>query len=130
MGWAIAILGFDSRRRLGVFLFTTVTRTALGPTQPPIQWVSVALSLGIKRPGCEADHSPPSSADVKNAWSLVKAQRQLYLYIYLLLIIFIHRFVLLPCIYLLVYFYIYMFIYLFLYLCVHLIRPICLSISL
>jgi hypothetical protein len=24
---------------------------------------------GIKQPGREADHSPPSSADVKNAWS-------------------------------------------------------------
>jgi hypothetical protein len=28
-----------------------------------------ALSLGVKRPGREADHSPPSSTDVKNAWS-------------------------------------------------------------
>jgi hypothetical protein len=42
---------------------------ALGPTQPPIQWVPGALSLGIKRAGCEADHSSPSSAEVKNAWS-------------------------------------------------------------
>jgi hypothetical protein len=33
------------------------------------QWVPGALSLGIKRPGREADHSPPSSAEVKNAWS-------------------------------------------------------------
>jgi hypothetical protein len=40
----------------------TVSRTALVPTQPPIQWVSGALSLGVKRPGREADHSPPSSA--------------------------------------------------------------------
>jgi hypothetical protein len=54
---------------LGIFLFITVSRTALGPTQPPIQCVSGALSLGVKRPGREADHSPPSSADVKNAWS-------------------------------------------------------------
>jgi hypothetical protein len=38
---------------------------ALGPTQPPIQWVPVALSLGIKRQEREADHSPPSSAEVK-----------------------------------------------------------------
>jgi hypothetical protein len=38
---------------------------ALGPTQPPIQWVPGALSLGVKRPGREADHSPPSSAEVK-----------------------------------------------------------------
>jgi hypothetical protein len=28
-----------------------------------------ALSLGVKRAGREADHSPPSSAEVKNAWS-------------------------------------------------------------
>jgi hypothetical protein len=27
------------------------------------------LSLGVKRPGREADHSPPSSAEVKNAWN-------------------------------------------------------------
>jgi hypothetical protein len=50
---------------LGIFLFTTASKTALGPTQPPIQWVPGALSLGIERPGREADHSPPSSAEVK-----------------------------------------------------------------
>jgi hypothetical protein len=64
-GWMIVVLGFDSRRRLGIFLFTTASRTALGPTQPPIQWVPEALSLGIKRLGREADHSPPSSVEVK-----------------------------------------------------------------
>jgi hypothetical protein len=37
--------------------------------QPPIQWVQGALSLGVRRPGREADHTPPSSADVKNVWS-------------------------------------------------------------
>jgi len=29
----------------------------LGPTQLPIQWVPEAFSLGVKRPGHEADHS-------------------------------------------------------------------------
>jgi hypothetical protein len=48
-----------------IILFTTASRTTLGPTQSPIQWVLGALSLGVKRPGCEAGHSPPSSADVK-----------------------------------------------------------------
>jgi hypothetical protein len=48
-----------------VFHFTTASRTALGPTQPPVQWVPGALSLGVKQPGREADHSPPSSAEVK-----------------------------------------------------------------
>jgi hypothetical protein len=41
---------------------------ALGPTQPLIQWVPGALSVEVKRPGREAHHSPPSSAEVKNAW--------------------------------------------------------------
>jgi hypothetical protein len=68
-GWMIGVLGFDYWRGLGIFLFTTASRTALRPTQPPIQWVTDALSLGVKRPGREADHSPPSIAEVKNAWS-------------------------------------------------------------
>jgi hypothetical protein len=59
------VLGFDSWQGLGIFLFTTASETALGPTQLPIQWVLGALSLGVKRPAREADHSPPSSADVK-----------------------------------------------------------------
>jgi hypothetical protein len=61
----ILVLGFDSGRGLGIFLFTTTYRTDLGPTQHPIQWVQGALSLGVKRPGREADHSLPSSAEVK-----------------------------------------------------------------
>jgi hypothetical protein len=47
------------------YLFTNASRLALGPTQPPIQWVPGALSLGIKRPGREADHSPPCNAKVE-----------------------------------------------------------------
>jgi hypothetical protein len=67
MGWTIGVLGFDSRRGLGTFLFTTASGTVLGTTQSPIQWVPGVLSLGVKRPGHEIDHSPPSSAEVKNA---------------------------------------------------------------
>jgi hypothetical protein len=37
-------------------------------TQPPIQWVPGALSLGVKRQGRETDHSPPTSAEIKKAW--------------------------------------------------------------
>jgi hypothetical protein len=61
----VGVLGFDYWQGLGIFLFTTASRTALGPTQPRIQWVPGALSLGVKRPRREADHSPPSSAEVK-----------------------------------------------------------------
>jgi hypothetical protein len=43
-------------------------RPVLGPTQPPMQWVPGPLSPTIKRPGREDDHSPPTSAEVKNKW--------------------------------------------------------------
>jgi hypothetical protein len=62
----------------GNFLLTTVSRTALGPTQPPIQWVTGALSLGVKRLGREADHSPPSCAEVKNAWSYTSTPQYVF----------------------------------------------------
>jgi len=54
---------------LGISLFTTAFRPVMGPTKPPIQWAPVALSLGVKRLGLEADHSSLSSAEVNNAWS-------------------------------------------------------------
>jgi hypothetical protein len=62
--------GFEYRQGLGIFsLITPVSRPALGSTQLPIQWVPGALSLGVMQPGREADRSPPSSAEVKNAWN-------------------------------------------------------------
>jgi hypothetical protein len=39
-----------------IFLFSTTSRPALRPTQPPIQWVPEALSPRVKRQGPEADH--------------------------------------------------------------------------
>jgi hypothetical protein len=68
--WTIGWSAFDSRRELGIFLFHTASRPVLGPTEPPIQWVPGALSLGLKRPECEADHSPPYSAEVKECVEL------------------------------------------------------------
>jgi hypothetical protein len=50
-------------------LFPTRSRPVLGPTQSPIQWVPGSIYQGVKRPGHEADHTPPSSAKVKNVWS-------------------------------------------------------------
>ena len=41
--------------------FPHLSRPALGPTQPPVQWVP-SLSRGKERPGRDADPSPPSSA--------------------------------------------------------------------
>jgi hypothetical protein len=59
--------GFDSRRGLGIFLITA-SRPALGPTQPPIQWVPGTISPGVVRLGREAHHSSSPNAEVKNAW--------------------------------------------------------------
>jgi hypothetical protein len=83
-------VSFTLYKTTGIF-----TRTGSGSTQPPTQWVPGVLSLGVKRLESEDDHSPPSSAEVKDAWSYtctpqyafmvwcsVKAQGQLYLYIY------------------------------------------------
>jgi len=55
---------------VGIFLFITVSRTALDPTQPPIQWIPGSLSLGAKRAECEADHSLPSCAEIKECVEL------------------------------------------------------------
>jgi len=38
------------------------------PFLKKIQLVPGALSLGVKRPRCEPDHSSPLSAEVENAW--------------------------------------------------------------
>jgi hypothetical protein len=50
----------SSPSRVKNFLFSISSRPALGPTQPPIQWVP-----GVKRPGLDADQSPPVNAKVK-----------------------------------------------------------------
>jgi hypothetical protein len=51
LGYRLDDRGVEPRQGLGIFLFTTASRPALGPTQPSIQWVPGALSLGVKRPG-------------------------------------------------------------------------------
>jgi hypothetical protein len=50
------------------FHFSTSSRPTLGPTQPSIQWTPGTISLGVKGPAHEADHSPPPSAEVKKTW--------------------------------------------------------------
>jgi hypothetical protein len=52
-----------------LFISATAFRLALGPTQSAIRWVPAALPLQIMRPGREADHSPKSDVEIKNACS-------------------------------------------------------------
>jgi hypothetical protein len=54
-----------------------VTRPALGPTPSPMQWVARAPYLG--RPGREADHSSPSSFEVKNGWSCTSTPQYVFM---------------------------------------------------
>jgi hypothetical protein len=67
--------GLDDRgclpARAGIFLFATIlSRPALEPTQSALKWIPRTLSQGIERPEHEAGHSPPPSAEVKNALKL------------------------------------------------------------
>jgi hypothetical protein len=70
------VMGFGLDRwgsipcRSKIFLFSTASRPAMGPTQPSIQWVLGVSSLRVKQLGHEADHSPPSSADIKNGGAI------------------------------------------------------------
>jgi hypothetical protein len=53
--------GIESRWRRD---FLHPSRTARGPTQPPVQWVT-DLFLGVKSLGPVVDHPSPSSAEVQ-----------------------------------------------------------------
>jgi hypothetical protein len=84
--WSLNILvtedeGFNSRRRHWWDFFSLHHRlwdTSPPPLQPPIQWVQA-----IKRAVREADRSPPSSAEVMNAWSYTSAPPYVFMAWYL-----------------------------------------------
>jgi len=61
VGW---MTGVQFPARVGTFSIAILV-----PTQRPIQWVPGVVFPGIERSGSETDHSPPSSAEVKNVWS-------------------------------------------------------------
>jgi hypothetical protein len=62
--------GFDGRVSNSgtdkIFPLFTISRPALGVIESPIQWVRGPISRRVKLLGCETDHSPPSSSEMKN----------------------------------------------------------------
>jgi hypothetical protein len=52
------------------FLFSTVARSDLGPTQTSVHWIPGTISLGGKGPVHKAEHSHPSSPEVKNGGAI------------------------------------------------------------
>jgi hypothetical protein len=57
---------FDSRKEQEIILCSTALKPALGPAQPPSQWVPWAPSPAVKRKGRATDHSPPTNVKLKN----------------------------------------------------------------
>jgi hypothetical protein len=68
-------VGVPSPGRVKNFLFSMLSKPALGFTQPFIQWVLGTLSPGVKRLGHEADRSSPASAKVKKIWIYTSTPR-------------------------------------------------------
>jgi hypothetical protein len=60
------VMGYRLDDQSKIIIFSTMSRPALGPAQPAVQCVPVAISLRLHRPGREADHSHLSSVEVKN----------------------------------------------------------------
>jgi hypothetical protein len=67
-GYGLDERGFGFRVPVGTRIFFMSSRLSLVYNQPPFQWVPGAPSPGVKRPGREIDHSPPTSAGVKKIW--------------------------------------------------------------
>jgi hypothetical protein len=55
-----------SRQGQRIFPIASLSRPALGPTQPPVQWVPGVLSPRVKRGrGVTLTTHPPSSAEIE-----------------------------------------------------------------
>jgi hypothetical protein len=71
LGYGLDCLGSRIRFSAGAGNFSLPHRVQNGSGAHPASYpMGTGGSFpGVKQPGCEADHSPPSNAEVKNAWS-------------------------------------------------------------
>jgi len=57
------------RGKEGIFLFTTTSRLALRSPPRLLSNGYQGLSLGVKCPQHEVDHSPKTNAQIQNVWT-------------------------------------------------------------
>ena len=71
LGWGLNNRGIVVRIPAGAVgcFFPSPNRPTGCGTRPPSCSMGTGISAGLKRSGCEADHSPPCNAEVKNSCS-------------------------------------------------------------
>jgi hypothetical protein len=72
--WAVNMLVSSKLSLLLVCLLASQSASSVGIAQPAFQCVQGAISARAKQTGREANHSPPSNAEVKNMSSWHSAQ--------------------------------------------------------
>jgi hypothetical protein len=81
LGYGLEDRGSKVRFPAGAGNFSLHHRVQTGcwAHQHRIKWVPGALFPRVKQPGPEADHSPPPSAEVKNAWSYTSTHQYVFI---------------------------------------------------
>jgi hypothetical protein len=74
-------LGFDTPAGTRNFFLLHSAQTISG-AHPAfyilVEWAPGALSTGVKLPGCEADNSTPSNAEIKNGGAILHSPIRFY----------------------------------------------------
>jgi hypothetical protein len=77
-GWTIEGSEFESRYSQKLSLLNVV-QTSSGAHAASYPMDPGVLSMGVKLPGREADHSPPTSAEVKRTWIYTCTPRYVFM---------------------------------------------------
>jgi hypothetical protein len=71
-------LGILQVKGAGNFSLHHHVQNGSGAHAAPYPMGTRVLFLKVKRPGREADHSPPSSGEIKNAWSYTSTPQYVF----------------------------------------------------